>query len=453
MLASLLGLDESAAAEKLNIEVAISHDPGDLQATQLARQVARLLERTVKAASINSSTTMAVSELVIGQIGRKTAATPVFLARGRQSATISLDPLQNEVIGPLHPIGIQICACYAAAMLLRAALPQIPTLPVTRDIKFDLREWTGEHLGLLDVPVDIGQAYLAGAGAVGNGFAVGLACFPKLSGSLSVCDDDQVSEGNMQRCVLFENRHLNESKAEVLAGTINHSNPSLQSSFFKGRLQTHPDKAKDPTGRWLKTLIVGVDSPRARRELQREFPREVFDASTSGVAEIVFHHHRQPTRHACLACIYHESPIENAHEKHVAESLGVPVEFVKTSRVSGAAADLIASKFKQLDRAALVGMAYDTLFKQLCGAAELKTVSGKQVVTPFAFVSTFAGLVLALELVLRAHGVKRDFNEWRLSPWASPVIRRRRTQERIPVCTFCSNPTFRAVTQELWQSE
>lgn len=450
MLASLLGLDESAAAEKLNIEFAISHDTGDLQATQLARQVARLLERTVNVVSTNSITTKAVAELVIGKIERRTKATPVYLASGNQSATIGLNPLANEAPGQLHAIGVQLCACYAAAALLRTALPEIPTLPAFREIKFDLNEWTGGRIDLLDVPVDLGQAYLAGAGAVGNGLAVGLTCFPRLSGLLAVCDDDQVSEANIQRCVLFETRHINSPKADILAEAIGHSNPFLKTSAFHGRLQFHPDKKKDPTGRWLKTLIVGVDSPRARRELQTEIPREVFDASTSGATEIVFHHHRQPTELACLACIYHETPLENAHEHHVAESLGIPVGFVKESRVSDAAAKLIASKYPELDKTALAGMAYDTLFKQLCGAAELKTESGKQVVTPFAFVSTFAGLVLALELVLRAHGLKRDFNEWRLSPWASPVMRRRRMQERIAGCTFCSKPTLCDVTREMW---
>lgn len=451
MLASMLGLDEAAAAEKLNVEVLISHDPADGAAAGLARQVTRLLKRSLSSVVTNAPAPTAVAELIIGNTARQTNAAPVYLARGSQSATISPDPLPREVPGPMHAIGVQLCACYAAAALFRTALPQIPSLPAFRGIKFDLIEWTDGQLHLLDEPIDLGRAYLAGAGAVGNGLAIGLACFPKLRGTLVVCDDDHVTDGNMQRCDLFEAKHLNAPKAEVLVAALKLSNPSLESIPFNARLQSQPDKTSVPDGKWLKTLITGVDSRRARRELQMEIPGAVFDASTTGAIETVFHHHQQPTEKACLACIYHESAREDAHEQHVAETLGIPVAFVKESRVSPVAAELICAKHPQLDKAALVEMAYDTLFKQLCGTTEWKSDSGKQVVTPFAFVSTFAGLVLAIEFVLRSAGVNRGFNEWKLSPWASPVMRRRREQERNPECVFCSNTILRQVAQDMWQ--
>ncbi|MBI2517485.1 MAG: ThiF family adenylyltransferase [Opitutae bacterium] len=451
MLGSLLGLDESAAAEKLAVEVAISHDPADISAGKLARQVARLLNRSLSAVLINAPAPKAMAELVIGNFARRTTSTPVYLTRGDQSAAISLEPLAKEVPAPLHPIGVQLCACYAAGALFRAALPPIPSLPAFKGaIKFDLSEWIDDELHRLDEPIDIGRAYLAGAGAVGNGFAVGLACFPQLRGTLVVCDDDHVSEGNMQRCDIFEAKDINSPKADVLVEALKLSNPSLQSIPFKDRLQSHPDRKLAPGGRWLKTLITGVDSRRARRELQKEIPGEVFDASTSGAIETVFHHHKQPTENACLACIYYESPNENAHEEHVAEALGVPAAFVKESRISDEAAELIATKYPQLNKAELAGTAYDTWFKQLCGSAKLKSDSGKQVLTPFAFVSSFAGLVMALELVLRKHGATRNFNEWRLSPWSSPVFRMRRLQERHAKCEVCSNPILRRVAREMW---
>lgn len=53
------------------------------------------------------------------------------------------------------------------------------------------------------------------------------------------------------------------------------------------RLQDVP--AKQGGGAWLKRLIVGVDSPRARRNLQTEVPGEVYDASTTGISEVVVH--------------------------------------------------------------------------------------------------------------------------------------------------------------------
>ena len=65
-----------------------------------------------------------------------------------------------------------------------------------------------------------------------------------------------------------------------------------------------------------------MDSRRARRSLQMELPPSVFDASTTGVSEVVLHFNRQPSELACLSCIYPENERERAHEENVAEALG-----------------------------------------------------------------------------------------------------------------------------------
>ena len=205
-------------------------------------------------------------------------------------------------------------------------------------------------------------------------------------------------------------------------------------------------------GSWLKRLIVAVDSRRARRRLQAENPGEVFDASTTDYREIVFHHHRQPTVGACLSCIYHQEPLEHAHERHVAEVLGVSVEDVQTGFVNDHAASLIRTKYPQLIPGELVGKAYDTLFKQLCGEGQLKTSQDLQVLAPFSFVSVLAGTYQAIELVRRVQkgGQNHEFNYWRLSPWASPQLRLRSMRSPRPGCEFCGDDIQKKVTKLLW---
>src|SRR5262249_27665946 len=155
------------------------------------------------------------------------------------------------------------------------------------------------------------------------------------------------------------------------------------------------DAIRETGGAAPETLIVAVDSRRARRGLQNEMPRAVFDASTTGITEVVLHVNRIPSAHACMSCIYHEAPDDAAHEAHIADSLGVDVAAVRTSFVSPEAALAIATKYPQLHAKDLVGLAYDSVFKELCGKGQLKTATADRVLAPFAFVSVLAGVMLA----------------------------------------------------------
>ncbi len=73
-----------------------------------------------------------------------------------------------------------------------------------------------------------------------------------------------------------------------------------------------------------------------------------------------------------MSCIYHETPDESAHEVHVADALGVTVADVRDYFVSPSAAVAITLKYDYLDPEKLKGLAYDSLFKELCGKGELK---------------------------------------------------------------------------------
>jgi hypothetical protein len=196
---------------------------------------------------------------------------------------------------------------------------------------------------------------------------------------------------------------------------------------------------------------VGVDSRRARRKLQNECPGEVFDASTTDIREIVLHHNLQPTEGACLSCIYEPDEEELSREQHIADHLGVPVDAVRSERISAASAAIIVGRFPELRADALEGMAYDTLFKRLCAQSALPAQEARRVVAPFAFVSVLAGTMLALEIVRRLGcGPAIHDNYWRLSPWHAPLARRRVWRPKQPACVFCSDAILQKVNARLW---
>ena len=164
------------------------------------------------------------------------------------------------------------------------------------------------------------------------------------------------------------------------------------------------------------------------------------------------HFNESPGALACMSCVYAESPDEMAHERHVASLLGVSVDAVRSNFVDEPSAKLIAERYTGLAPAELLGLAYDSLFKQLCGEGSLKDAADRQVLAPFAFVSILAGVVLAAEFARRLTGeeVAKPFNYARLSPWSAPIPRMRQQRPKNPNCEFCNNQLLQSIVLKLW---
>ncbi len=129
--------------------------------------------------------------------------------------------------------------------------------------------------------------------------------------------------------------------------------------------------------------------------------------------------------------------------------LGVDVASVEAGIVGADAAREIAARHPSIDPASIKGKAFDMLFRELCATQALATSEGRQVLTPFAFVSALAGALLAVELVRKDSNLP-DTGGWHVDPWRGPVGRLRRPMPRNPDCEFCSKPHFRAVIDEYW---
>ncbi|MHB8390263.1 MAG: ThiF family adenylyltransferase [Acidobacteriaceae bacterium] len=447
-LASALGLSLEDASEALDLDIAITAEPTDRVAQQIAREVSELLSRTVRRISVAQGEGNIAAELVLGSAVPRTNSHKIYVGVRGDRAVISQSAHATEICAPIPGILGLLIACYASAAALYHALGGILPfgLPEPFVLPFDQ---LGIDLTSLAQPIDLGHAYMAGAGAIGNGF-LWAARHLDLRGRLEIADDDCVSSGNLNRQIWFNADDIGLPKVARLSQKAQALLPRLVLVPRPCRLQDLPEKSASP---WLHRLIVAVDSRRARRALQNECPREVFDASTTDIREVVLHHHIQPTAHACLSCIYEPDDEEFSREQHIAEHLGVSVDDVRSERLSAPVADIIAARFTGLAAADLVGTAYDTLFKRLCAESRLHTPAGRTVIAPFAFVSVLAGTLLALEIVRRLGkgNSARDFNYWRSSPWHPPLARRRTLRPRQPGCVFCGNALLRKVNESLWR--
>ena len=347
-----------------------------------------------------------------------------------------------------HDAFLILVSCFVSAYISRIAIGESDKIPYGKKITLNQNLFIPNVKGM-KTPISIGRAYLAGAGAIGNSFVYTLRTFDPL-GELVICDDDRVSPGNLNRCIWFNKSHIGRNKAAVLSKVAEGSFPHMNLNFYEGKLATHPDR--NSGARWLEKLIVAVDSRRARRQLQNEIPKEVFDASTTGIDEVFLYFGKRPLEgKACLECIYFEDLPEKSHELHMAESLNVGINDIEFGTVSKEAADRILEKYRSYKKEDLVGLAYDTLFKELCGKGEIiMSAENRHITAPFAFVSVLAGAILAIETIRRIALKEWEFNTWRVSPWHSPNERLKKILPTNPQCSFCNNKTKNDLAENLW---
>lgn len=449
-LASLLGITEDKAAELLDAPVLITCNHDCVDSLFLAERLKEILFRTVEIVTFQYSPGMNPAvEVVIGNVTTKTVAPVVYVGISDSTISISCTPIQSDQNANVHPIFLVLGACHASAMAVNSIIGHCIPYGSRNPIILDYRKMYGDDLKLLYATAHLGEAFLAGAGAVGNALLYSLRYFD-IEGKINVVDPDIVSDGNLNRCLLFTKEDVNHSKANALVRNAQQFYRKLKLAPYPVTLREVPHCTERP---WLRRLIIGVDSRRARRSLQSEIPGEVFDASTTDIREAVLHFHRQPTEKACLSCIYFQEEGEISHEQHVAEVLGVSVEEVKKGFVTESAARQMHAIYPHLSIADLIGKAYDSLFKQLCGQGKLKTAADKQVLAPFAFVSVLAGAYLAIEIVRRVQkeNVEELFNYWRVSPWHSPNMGLQRIQLKKNCCEFCGDSLQIDIARRLWR--
>lgn len=450
-LAALLGIEEGDAAQRLRLRIAVTYDASLGPERALAEQIIALLGRTVAWAGPPDHAPCA-AEVVLGNRLPETSAARIVSATqvsGEFRIHAGPPPSTPGDIPALPRPLLVIAACHIAAAAVAAALRSDFPIRCSDPIVIPWTELFGPDLDRLEAPVDIGEVYLAGAGAVGNGFLYSLQ-EADLVGTLYVVDPKRIGAGALNRCLLLQEDDINEPKASRLCQRVQ---PAVRKLRLIPKDMTLGEARRERGADFLiDRLVVAVDSRGARRSLQMELPGAVFDASTTDIREVVLHFNRQPTELACLSCIYPVNERERKHEENVAAALGITVTEVRAEFIGPATAAAICRRFPDLRPSDLRGRAFDTLYKELCGVGKLKADGGEQVLAPFAFVSVLAGAHLAVEFLLRItdQNAARRFNYWRVSPWYSPVPALRQMRGRELQCDFCGKPIVRATIERFW---
>lgn len=450
MLASILGVADDEAASRLLQVVQVTWAPNDLAGLLLGGFVAQMLRRTFhRVGTPDAPEQEACCELRINSAPAHCAvARQVHAHLDAHGLTVGRAPARtNAEASAPPPVLALLSACFASAAVADAALGLPAGWFASAGVSLEFAEWPGVPIDTFERRVELGVCQLAGAGAAGNAIALALRYLP-VTGQLTVIDPKSVTEGILNRCLCFDDADLNEPKAASLAYWIATHCSGLVAQPFHGTLQQHRAERPGEIG----CLIVGVDSRRARRGLQEELPLEVFDASTTGVEEVVFHYNRQMTGKACLACVYAQTKQESVFERHVAEALGVTLEDVQSYLIAPEAAVRIAAVYPQVRVEQLIGRAYDSVFREMCATQSLRTSEERQVLAPFAFVSQLSGTVAAIELFLRRANDERSasFNYWRVNPWRGINVDLQQDLVARNDCSVCASLQYQALARRLW---
>jgi len=443
-LANSLGISEEEAGIKLGFEVKLFYSENITGSKQFSQELYNLLSRTVETVTCHKSETVCFSEIKILGNTDKT----LYVYTNNNAFIINTKEIESHKTEKFsHPLFLLLCACYTSASIMKLAVDNIP-FAVKFPMLFNLNEIINPDL--LYKPINLKKTYMAGAGAIGNTL---LWAFRHLDvrGELHICDDDKVGSGNLNRQLFFAEEDIGKYKAEQL---VKKAQPFMTNLKLISRPFLLQNLNEAGNGFWLERLISAVDSRRARRTLQGEFPREIFDSSTTDVSEIVIHYHKQPTNTACMTCIYSEDDRERSHEMNIAESLGVEISEVKKERINYEMAEIISKRFSDanIDSSAIEGEAYDSLYKALCGQGKLKNVENGQILAPFCFVSALAGVMLAIEIVKRLADNKNmhNYNFWKISAWHPPYPKIKKTLQRKDNCPSCGSKTIQTLIKEKW---
>jgi hypothetical protein len=437
MLARLLGEDApDQAFALLGVAIEISYDHEHVEQRMFAQELEAQLQRTIATVHLNPR------QLPCVELGVQGGATLCCVSLSRTRTIISTSPpLVDAFEAPDGPTRI-ISASYACAFVVARVVNRLDQLS-TPD-PFVVERSTLPPLNPAK-PIDVGECWLLGAGAVGCAILWALRDLP-VTGRLNVVDPKRVTAGNLNRQVLFNESDVGRWKADAAVARAIALLPALELVPHVKTFQTAF------AGRPISRVLVGLDSREVRQEVQRELPVEVFDASTTGALEVLFHYNHVSEQRACLECVYPTRTDKLAQSRHVAEGLGLTLDEVQAPFITGDVAEKLAASFPHLKANELMGRAISSVYRENCAAAVLRSSGGEQFLAPFAFVSILAGTLLAMHLVSRLQGMSAPYNLWPVSAWASPLTHAQELRTQRDGC-FCTSTTYRRVADRRWGKE
>ncbi len=326
--------------------------------------------------------------------------------------------------------------------------------------------------------VQIGEARLVGAGAIGQAAAHTLA-LAGTRGTLVAVDHEKLTLSNLQRYVLARDSDVGAVKVDLLHDRLRGS--SLQIVPVPSQWDVGLIDRQEPT-------LVALDTGDARIAVQASLPGPIYNAWTQP-ADVGWSRHEQFGDEPCLACLYWpDRPAPSRHEQIAAAFKQHPVRILAYLvhrnvpigsplpagaipanpglEVTSDLSDRWLAVSLLEDIAADAGVSpgeleiwrerslADVYQDGICGGALLHLDIGDQpgeAMVPLAHQSAFAGIMLATAVIVRSVPelslVRPPATEARIDLLAPPSQVLIRPRTRTPNC-LCSDSVFLDVYRE-----
>lgn len=370
--------------------------------------------------------------------------------------------------GPPNPVGAYATATFAVAEIWKQLLapfshlfPGTPIFPLDGSFEFSAFDYSHRAAGPnpeLPAVVTLDRLTAVGLGAGGTAALYTLASLPELRGHATLVEPDEATLSNLNRLVAAIDVDALDGRPKV--------------DIVAGLLQRHPrltvdprhaafDDIKDSLGRPdFARVLAAVHSREARRSIQSETPRVVWDAAATCTGE--FFVWRVGFGHTpCLACRLapedRDPEREKARqlEKLLGQTEGGWLRKIRDNEpFAGPEIQALESRLQEVGsqaRAPAVGQRFGDWDAEQCGKLKLPDPDDE---VPIPFAPVLAGVLLAGEVLketLFPNAVLAG-SYWntllgRFMPHNAP----RRTAPRAD-CPICSKAAFRTQYDRRWSA-
>lgn len=343
-------------------------------------------------------------------------------------AKISTEKPQTFSSSP-NPFGASIAACIACSNVFRFVFARQLQLPLDENINFSVfdfaRSVVTKNSPLPDVVLH--DVNLVGVGAIGSACVWTLAKAKTISGEITLIDHDRIEESNLQRYILFEEKHETYFKVDIAAQFL--ETEALKVKAVNKKWSEFVDAHHNGNCK-SRLVAVSIDNKEGRIHLQSSLPKKIINAYTDE-SRFGISRHNDFTLNTCLSCLYVPTQATKGRLEIMVEELNMKgfeslvYQYTKPQKLLDENFLKVFSERNQLNIADLEGYKQKSLgdfyIEMVCGYQMINMGShdagrGKEIEAPLSFQSAMAGIMLAAEIVLESlHATRsREVSEWQV---------------------------------------
>ena len=391
------------------------------------------------------------------------AKNPLYVGSDGWSCYLSKEkPIPWEA-GEHNSLSSMFAGSLAVGEIFKDLLPEI------RSKKIDTLEYDLITHGTAQQPVlqpkipeiiHLDDLLLAGCGAIGQAFCCSLNLASKLSGKISLVDNDVLDKSNEQRYFSAFEELRGQPKVTAMANLLKGGNPALSPIPIPMKYEDYANSISCSAAQ--DEVVSAVDNVWTRLNIQAGMPKTLWNGWTdanTGTLRYGIDKHSILGKYACLGCSYYPSGDSPSQMDLDVLLTGFAREEIEQKLQQNAVCTLqdlqsVSSKSGiQIERLRPnAGKPFRDLLHGDCGVFALRSL-GQDVVAPAPHVPVLCGILLATQVILKhlelpsnaiTINSSADFDAFGI-PNRNCIMNKQKKSE-----CFCSDPIYQNAYKEKW---